>query len=427
MENILPFLSRKEFIAIAGPRQAGKTTFLEILKTYLINKLKIQGDLIQTITFENRILLSQFEMAPVSFIHSFIPSDMSTMAYLMIDEFQYAAEGGQKLKLIYDTLKGVKIFITGSSSLDIKAQVGKYMVGRMFNFYLYPFNFGEYLRGIDTRLERIYSQKNQEIMEWLFEGKELKVKNGSDIFSTEMIKHYEHYCMWGGYPSVVLTKDLLIRKKLLSDIYSNYILKDIKTLLELATEKNLFLLSQYLATQIGNIVVYQNLSQASNLDHRQLKKHLNILDETYICKEVRPFFKNRQKELSKNPKIFFIDMGFRNHLLENMSALDKRADTGAIVENTVFIRLHELFRGIGKINFWRTKAGAEVDFVVNRKGNAVPIEVKFSPFIKEKISRSLSSFIDNFQPEYALVLNKNLWGTIRKDKTEVLFIPLYYV
>ena len=39
----------------------------------------------------------------------------------MIDEFQYAEEGGQKLKLIYDTVKGLKIIITGSSSLNIKA------------------------------------------------------------------------------------------------------------------------------------------------------------------------------------------------------------------------------------------------------------------------------------------------------------------
>jgi hypothetical protein len=427
IEKVIPFLAREEFIAITGPRQAGKTTFLEIIKNHLCRELNINRDLIQTITFEDRMLLSQFEGDAVSFITSYIPPDFSGQFYLMIDEFQYAVDGGQKLKLIYDTIKGVKIIITGSSSLEIKAPVGKYMVGRILSFDLQPFNFREYLRANNKRLERIYNQYNEQVINGLFEGKKFKIKRGVDIFNKELIKHYEIFCIWGGYPAIVLAKGNETRRKLLADIYNNYILKDIKTLLELATERNLFMLSQYLATQVGNIVVYQNLSQVSNLNYRQLKRHLSILQETYVCREVRPFFKNRQKELSKNPKIFFMDMGFRNNLMENMNNLGIRQDAGAIVENSVFIRLNEVCGGFDKINFWRTKAGAEVDFVVNIKGSIVPIEVKYSNFKTENISRSLSSFIATFKPEYAVVLTKNYWGSMKKEKTRVLFIPVYYL
>jgi len=254
-----------------------------------------------------------------------------------------------------------------------------------------------------------------------------KIKRGIDIFSNEMIRQYENFSVWGGYPAVVLTKNNNERNKILADIYNNYILKDIKTLLELATERNLFLLSQYLATQIGNIMVYQNLSEVAGLDYRQLKKHLHILEETFICQEVRPFFKNRQKELSKNPKIFYIDLGFRNSLMENMNGLDKRADRGAIIENVVFTRFNELCKGVNKINFWRTKAGAEVDFVVHTEDDIIPIEIKYSNFKTEKISRGLASFIDSFKPEYAAVLTKNYWGMAKKNKTKVLFIPVYYL
>ena len=427
IQKIKPFLKRKEFVAIIGPRQSGKTTFLQILKTYLCKQLKIKKDLIQTISFEDRRLLAQFEADPVSFVRSYVPGEAASNFYLMIDEFQYAIDGGQKLKLIYDTVKGIKIFITGSSSLDIKARVGKFMVGRILSFYLYPFNFREFLRANEHRLERIYSQNNEQVVRWLAECRSFKIKKGIDIFGNEMIKQYERFCLWGGYPAVVLANNNNERKKLLADIYNNYILKDIKTLLELATERNLLLLSQYLATQIGNIIVYQNLSSASELDHRQLKKHLNILKETFICQEVKPFFKNRQKELSKNPKIFYLDMGFRNNLMENMNSLDKRSDAGSIIENTVFIRLNELCEGINKINFWRTKAGAEVDFVLHTKEGILPIEVKFSNFTREKISKSLASFIDSFNPKFAAVLTKNYWGSIRRNKTKILFIPLYYL
>jgi len=427
LSTIKPFLNRKEFISITGPRQSGKTTFLGILNTYLTEELKINRDLIRIITFEDRRMLMQFERDPLSFISSYLIEGNKRKLYLMIDEFQYAEDGGQKLKLIYDTLKNIKIFITGSSSLDIRAKVGKFMVGRILSFYLYPFNFKEYLRANNKRLERVYTQHNNQIVEWLFQEKEFEVKRGKDIFEEEFIQEYERFCIWGGYPSVVLTKSELERNKILSDIYNNYILKDIKTLLELATERNLFLLSQYLATQIGNIVVYQNLSKASGLGYRKLKKHLSILEETFICEAVRPFFKNRQKELSRNPKIFFMDMGFRNNLMENMNELDKRSDAGAIIENSVFIRFNELSKGMRKINFWRTKAGAEVDFILRIKGKIVPVEVKYTSFNSNKTPRSLMSFIKSFNPEQALVLTKNYWGYLKKNNTKVLFVPVYYL
>lgn len=427
LSTIKPFLNRKEFISITGPRQSGKTTFLGILNTYLTEELKINRDSIRIITFEDRRMLMQFERDPLSFISSYLIEGNKRKFYLMIDEFQYAEDGGQKLKLIYDTLKNIKIFITGSSSLDIRAKVGKFMVGRILSFYLYPFNFKEYLRANNKRLERVYTQHNNQIVEWLFQEKEFEVKRGKDIFEEEFIQEYERFCIWGGYPSVVLTKSELERNKILSDIYNNYILKDIKTLLELATERNLFLLSQYLATQIGNIVVYQNLSKASGLGYRKLKKHLNILEETFICEAVRPFFKNRQKELSRNPKIFFMDMGFRNNLMENMNELDKRSDAGAIIENSVFIRFNELSKEMRKINFWRTKAGAEVDFILHIKGKIVPVEVKYTSFNSNKTPRSLMSFIKSFNPEQALVLTKNYWGYLKKNNTKVLFVPVYYL
>ncbi len=427
IRKIEQFIERKEYIAIVGPRQSGKTTFLDILKDYLIKELKAGQDLIKIITFEDRRILAEFESDPVSFISSYISEESVNKFYFMMDEFQYAIDGGQKLKLIYDTVKSLKIFITGSSSLDIKAKVGKFMVGRILTFYLNPFNFREFLRVNNTRLEKIYNENNELIFKWLFNGQQFKIKRRKDIFFEEMIKQYEEFCIWGGYPAVVLEKNKNIKKKILADIYNNYILKDIKTLLELATERNLFTLSQYLATQIGNLLVYQNLSQVSGLDYRKLKNHLNILKETFMCQEVRPFFRNRQKELTKNPKIYFIDLGFRNSLMENFNNLSQRVNAGAIIENAVFIRLYELYHEIEKINFWRTKNGAEVDFILHRKGSIIPIEVKYSRYDKEKISRSLSSFINSYKPDYAVVFTKDFWGKMKKNKTKILFIPVYYL
>lgn len=427
INQIKPFLNRKEFIAITGPRQSGKTTFLEILTRYLIDTLKVRPGNIRLISFEDQRLLNQFESDPLTFVESYIPEDTNGTFYLMIDEFQYSYDGGKKLKFIYDTLKNLKVIITGSSSLEIRAHVGKYMVGRMLSFTLFPFNFHEYLEAHDKRLAKVYRKTNKEIITPLLQGEKVSIQNKNDIFFEEVKKYYEQYCIWGGYPSVVLARTIEERKKLLTDIFDTYLLKDINSLLKLITERELFLLSQYLATQIGSVVVYKNLSSVSRLDFRQIKRHLHILNETYICKEVRPYFTNRQKELSKNPKIYFLDTGFRNSLLENTNNLNKRTDTGALIENIVFIRLNSLFEGMNKINFWRTKSGAEVDFVVRFQDMVYPFEVKYSSIDTSRISKSFHSFINKFTPPRAFILNKNYFGKEKRGDTEVYFIPAYYL
>ena len=426
LNQVKPFIKRKEFIAITGPRQCGKSTFLEIIRNYLVKKLKINKDFIQMLTFEDRKLLNQFESDPVNFVNSYISQPNKT-TYLMLDEFQYAEEGGQKLKLVYDTVKNIKIIITGSSSLEIKAQVGKYMVGRVLSFNLYPFSFKEYLSAKSQRFEKIYTEKNQMVLNWFLNNKKLIIKNSVDLFTNDFVKLFEKYCLWGGYPAVVLSKTDIERKKVLNDIYNNYLLKDIKGLLELATERNLVLLAQYLATQISNILVYINLSQTAGLEFRHLKEHLNILKETFIYKEVPPYFKNKQKELVKNPKAYSLDLGFRNNLLDNMNTFIQRTDTGAIIENAVFIRLNELARGMNKISFWRTKSGAEIDFVFQINANVIPVEVKFSTFDQPKLTKSFMSFVDTFKPKQGLILTKNYWGMTKRNNTEILFVPVYYL
>ncbi|MBU3965139.1 ATP-binding protein [Patescibacteria group bacterium] len=428
INQIKPFLDKKEYLAIIGPRQSGKTTLLDLIKEYLINEKAVKPENIKIVTFENRILLNQFDSDPIAFINSYKNiGKANNVFYLMLDEFQYSIEGGQKLKLIFDTVKDVKIIITGSSSLDIKAQVGKYMVGRILTFSLYPLNFGEFLAVKNERLQRMYKDKNKKLTDWvLAEEAGEYFKDAEDVFASEFLKLFEEYAIWGGYPRVVLSESADEKLKVLNDIQNNYILKDIKGLLELATDKNLLLMSQFLAAQIGNILVYKNLSQASQLDYRKTIDHLRILQETFIVDFARPYFKNKQKELSKNPKVYFFDLGFRNSLIGNAVSFERRSDVGAMAENVVYLKLKSFLNGFGGINFWRSKIGAEVDFIVNLKGEIFPIEVKFSSFEKPTVSRSFISFVKSFKPKKGLVLTKNFQGMIEKDGCKILFYPIYY-
>ncbi|OIP85088.1 hypothetical protein AUK04_01625 [Candidatus Roizmanbacteria bacterium CG2_30_33_16] len=394
--EILPFINRREVISLLGSRQSGKTTLLKHLQENLIKKNKK----IAYITFENKQSLQLFNDLE-EFMAFYQNYDI-----LIIDEFHYAKEGGQKLKFLYDTTDK-KFLISGSSSLELTFQTGKYMVGRMVTFKLSPFSFEEFLLATNESLFNVYSLN----------------KPLSQIIKYHLMKNFETYLIYGGYPAVVLTKSKTEKEKILEGIIENYLLRDIKDLLTLITEDELILLTKLLATQIGNLINYNELSTLSRLPYKQLLKHLEILKKTYIVDLVRPYSTNKRTELVKNPKVYFFDLGFRNYLLGDFRSFDKRQDIGALVENYIFTKLSSNQKITTRINFWRTKSGAEVDFIIEKQGNIIPIEVKYSS--SPVIGKSLYSFFNKYQPNKAYVITKDIEKEVKIGGVKVFFIPAY--
>ncbi|MFH1187694.1 MAG: ATP-binding protein [bacterium] len=408
-EKITPFLNKKEAISIIGPRQAGKTTLLKRIEEKLIKS----GKKVKFITFERRSDLAIFQENIEDF-----KDLISDYDCVIIDEFQYAKDGGQKLKYLYDTTK-IKFIISGSSSLELTFQTGKYMVGRMADFKLLPFSFREFL-----------SYKNKELFNLLerrIEGDSIFDFNPKDGFSAEINKKLyamlEEYIVYGGYPAVILSDSAQEKYKMLENIVEKYLLRDIKSLLSLATEDELVKLSKFLASQIGNMVKYEELSSVSGLAYKEVIKHLNILEKTFIIRLIKPYFTNRRTELTKNPKNYFIDLGLRNYLLTDFRPAKSRNDLGAIMENYGYNLLSGL-EPAADLKYWRTKSKAEVDFIIEREQNIYPIEIKYVS--KRVIGKSLYSFIDKFNPKTAVILTKDYLGEEKIKNVKLKFIPLSY-
>ena len=406
-EKIAPFLKRREVLAILGPRQAGKTTFLE----YLTKELQQEKKKVKFITFEKRTDLDLFNASIEDFKALIEDYDC-----VIIDEFQYAKEGGKALKYLYDTAK-VKFIISGSSSLELTFQTGKYMVGRMIDFTLLPFSFREFLAAKDEDTRRILERKK---FDDLFQFNH-RHSFGAEV-NRRLTRLLEEYALFGGYPAVVLAEGIEEKKKVLENIAEKYLLREIKDLLRLATDDELRRLERFLAGQIGNMVRYEELSLSSGLSRQEVKKHLNILEKTYILSLIRPFFTNRRIELVKNPKVYFDDLGLRNASINDFRRLTARNDAGAVMENYAFQLLRKLYGE--NIKFWRTKSKAEVDFIIEKAGQIYPVEVKYGS--KRIVGKSLYSFIEKFKPPIALVLTKDYIGEEKSGKTKIKFIPLPY-
>jgi len=424
LEEIKKWVERREIILIKGPRQSGKTTLLEILEEWL-EKKGIKKENIIYLNFEDREILEKFTTDPKRFTTSLI-ADKSEKYFVLIDEAHYCKGIGQKLKLLYDSFKNIKFIITGSSSLEITSETARFLVGRLFSFELMPFNFYEFLNARDKRLARVFLEKHKQVREFIFEGKDLEIPS-TDIFSGDLLRCWEDFMMFGGYPEVVKTEREEEKKIILKNIFSTYIERDIVSFLQITDTIKFRKLTTLLSSQIGHLISYEKLATSSQSYFKEITKLLDILQQTYVIKLLRPFHRNMVTELRKNPKVYFVDPGLRNYAVNNFNTLDLREDRGELAENFVLNELNFLAEDKFFINFWRTTAKAEVDFVLNNTNETIPLEVKFEELKKEKIGKSLFSFINNYHPKRAIIVTKKFWGERRIEDTVIKFIPVVYL
>ncbi len=390
--EINKYLKVKEIIAIVGARQCGKTTLL----SKIISDLKKKGKKISAVSFDSVKELQLFENDFDSFIELYVKN----YGLLFIDEVQYSKDSGKKLKYIYDNFN-IKIFISGSSTEELSVQSLKYLVGRIFIFTLYPFSFKEFLM-----------VKNQKLVS-LYQSGEYKKE-----ITSQLNNYLNEFIMYGGYPRVVLAKDNEERKQVLKNIYNTYLLREIKEILGLSVNYKLINLIKALSLQIGNIINYHELSTLSEFSYVELKAHINILEKTFVCSQISPFYTNKRTELVKSPKIYFYDLGFRNICIDNFSR--ERTDMGSIYENFIF---SELVKNNVFPKYWHTKSDAEVDFVMEKENKQIPIEIK-AVLSKENITRSYHSFIQKYKPKKGYFVSLDFEGKRKIDECNVLFIPL---
>ncbi|MCD6371273.1 MAG: ATP-binding protein [Candidatus Aenigmarchaeota archaeon] len=402
-EKLNRWLKKIEFIIIKGPRQSGKTTLLKHLSE------KYRGIYL---TFEDFKLLEDFQRNPELFIKRFIDKK-----YVFLDEAQYCKDIGKKLKLIFDLYaEKIKIVVTGSGSFDVKVPIGKYLVGRCVYFELFPLDFEEFLLWKAKDLYKILLEYKTSVLKFLEEG---KPEIQEPVFVSEFKELLNEFLIYGGFPGIVKEDDEEDKKILLKNLVSTYLEKDIFFFFNVFHLENFRKLIKYLAFEISARLNLNSISQTLKISFKTLQKYISILQNSYLIFLVPPFFKNLSTELRKTKKIYFVDLGLRNSLLNNFETIDKRLDIGQIYENFVFNEIREL----GEVKYWRTTGKAEVDFVIQKGRDIFPVEVK----VRGKVGRGFLSFLEVYQPKRAIVLTEKEFGIKKIKKTEVAFIPHYFI
>ncbi len=366
-------------LILTGPRRAGKTTLALHLSEHLVFKEKrfdqllylncdyqeIRNHLKDTVIIEELIKLFALQ-CPV----------------VLVDEVQRLTNPGLFLKTLVDLQLPIKIIATGSSRLELKSKVQESLTGRQLESVILPLSIDEGMVNWESRV------------------------------------------LFGSYPRILLSqhKEILVQQ-----LFNDYIQKDIVNFLNIKNSDIIEKLLTLLAHSSGQLVNYSQLAVDCHVSQPTIKEYLRLLEETFIIKKVTPFVGNKRTEITRNPIYYFIDNGFRNQALGNFSALEQRTDLGLLVESFVYQELYKYLKSDSqlKIHYWRTKSGAEVDFVIHStSGLTIPIEVKYRHFTKPSLSRSFKSFIEAYSPKKAFVLTRDIIATLQVATCEVFFIPL---
>ncbi len=358
--ELINHIPKKEFTILIGARQIGKSTLLKQIADELISK----GELVYLINLERKNVLQELDQDTEN-LFKFCPLVEGKRIIVMIDEIQYLKDASGFLKLLYDEYADrVKIVATGSSAFYIDKDFKDSLAGRKRIFQMPTLDFDEFLDFKDKPelLDDLSSMQKGEKQKSVYEN----------MFWALL----DEYLNYGGYPAVVLENDFEGKKELLKEIRDSYIKRDI---LESAVndEEKLYRLLMVLASQSGNLMNVNELSNTLRINNSTVENYLYVLQKCFHISLVRPFYNNLRKELVKMPKIYLNDLGLRNILINYFAPIEQRADKGMLLENYAFRKLLEK-HDPEQVRFWRTADGNEVDFVVEtsfQKGYAV--EVKF--------------------------------------------------
>jgi hypothetical protein len=396
-------LAEPEITLIAGARQVGKTTLMNMLLEEL--RKKDEKVLFLSLDFESDVPFFSTQQALINRIKMEFGDQFG---FVFLDEIQRKENAGLYLKGLYDMKLPVKFIISGSGSIELKETIAESLAGRKRLFEVTPITFNEFLN-----FRTHYN----------YEG---KLPAYFRAYPDKIMELFHEYLNFGGYPRVITAPTIKEKVLQINEIFQSYIDRDIRQLIRSDQPEAFVRVVRLLAAQTGQMLNLNNLSNDARVSAPTLQKHLWIAQKTYFIKMVEPYFKNVTKEITKSPVVYFTDHGIRNFCISNFGNIQRHQDYGFVFQNLVGnALLRELYATPFSVHYWRTTDKAEVDFVISRMNNPIGVEVKFSTLKSPVITRSLRNFIEKYKPTEAWVVNLTFSGSTMIGTTKIRHITFF--
>lgn len=348
--RVQSWLSSGKVLLVLGARQVGKTTLLKNhFQTQKITYLNLDVET-DKLTF-----LRAASLDPKSAVRL-----LSDPELLILDEAQRLPNAARVVKGWYDEGLPLKMILSGSSSLNLLDLSAESLTGRNVKLYLPPLLFSEILAS-----QSWYPSADG--------------KDGLSLFAEQIEALLFTSMVFGSYPEAVTESD---KPSYLTNLVTDYLLKDILHSGLVKTPQLLHRLLSLLAYQSGSVVSVNELANGLRISRVTVERYLDLLEQTFVIFRLPAFSTNPRKEISKSQKIFFWDTGVRNALINEFNTHRERPDIGKLWENWVVAEIAKSIFLEGKLKtiyFWHSLAGSEVDVIVKDKsGELQAFEIKWS-------------------------------------------------
>lgn len=339
-------------VVVNGPRQAGKTTLLQMYAE------RHGGELI---SLDDRTRLQIAQDDPRTLIEE---ADRPTM----IDEVQRAGDPlVLAIKYVVDRDRGRGQFLlSGSAQFLTVPRLSESLAGRAAFLDLWPLAMVE-----RTGVEPVFVDLLFTDIAALRRGRTTWTRN-----------HYLDLIGGGGYPEVV-SLAASDRRTWFDSYLKTVVSRDIVEFAHIERGSAVPRLLAMLAARSGSATVVADLARDLELNQQTIRNYLSYLNGVFLTATVQSWSTNLTTKVAKAPKTFLADSGLATHVLMADASALRRPDhpaIGALVETFVFTELTKL-RSISaepfEIHYFRDRGGREVDFVLERRdGRVAAIEVK---------------------------------------------------
>lgn len=360
-------------LLVVGPRQAGKSTFL----WHLIGSRHARCLYLHC----EDPLIATWCASPSSFAADFdeLPGPPEA---IFLDEAQRLPNAGLFVKGLVDIGLPVPIYVTGSSSYHLGSRVRESLAGRASRLCLYPFSL-------------------REVVDF-----EAPSRGGAAVRLAAQ-RAWSRQMRFGCFPDIYLHDG---EERRLFDLVEAFVIRDASDLFRIQKPAALRKLLHLMAGQVGNLVNMSEWATLCQLSAPTAADYAAILEEAHVVRLLPVFHGGKRAELTATSKVYFVDNGIRNLLVGDFSAVENRADRGSLFENWLFGELTKMLPQPGDLHYWRTKSGAEVDFVLYRPGlPPVAIEAKLNG-CAPKLSRGARSFIEAYAPSHFITVSADAQG-----------------
>ncbi|MBI5490319.1 MAG: ATP-binding protein [Deltaproteobacteria bacterium] len=359
---------RDKVLLVTGPRQAGKSTLVWHL-------LETRGPHVLYLNCEEALVRNWCSTSPTLLLDD-LRRFGKTIAVLFLDEVQHLPEVGLFLKGLADARSGLAVVATGSSAYEAREAVRESLAGRARRVGVFPFTLDEVAGEGHGAAPAVRDAVRRE--------------------------RFLRAVVFGGYPEAWLSDS---PADVLSELLDALVLRDASVLFRIRHPDALHRIAALAARQVGSLVNLAEWAAVGGIDAKTVASYLYLLEQSHIVRTIRVFAGGKRRELAAAPKVFFVDNGLRNALSGGFDDYAARQDQGPLLENWVFSEIAKLLDRKTLLHYWRTKSGAEVDFVLVRNDRLVGIEAKASRMPRPRLERSARSFLDAYHPASFAVVN----------------------